>query len=299
MGYSVHISKAETLEKKLNIWSNPQFMQAVGDLHKLEAMHLKVFKGEQPVALLPVYEQNVLGYRVLKSPAASYYQGLNLWLEDNSPPARKLLDTLQIIQSLASFLVDRYRRIKLNLSPETFDIRGFSWKGLKAIPLYTFCAASQTAIKPLPDERKKINLALQQDYRFDSGFELSSFCSLFQAMNEKKHREPGFTLAGFSKFLSTIHALGIMQQYNLILNGKIVSSNILLRDGNKAYTVFRATDPEALKNGASGLHSLKLLEALQHEGISELDFCGANVPEIARFKAALGLDLRIFFRIIS
>jgi len=28
-----------------------------------------------------------------------------------------------------------------------------------------------------------------------------------------------------------------------------------------------------------------------------LDFCGANIREVARFKAALGLDLRVYYHI--
>ncbi len=272
-------------------------MQAVEKLHNLEARQLKVFKGDQLIALLPVYEKKLLGYKGLACPAGSYYQGLNLWLEDSSPAPRKLLDTLQITQTLAEYLKSHYHRIQLNLSPETQDIRGFTWSMLKAKPLYTFVSATEVQLKPLPDERKKINLAVSKGYEFSWELDLDAFFALFKAMNARKQRSLGFTYPGFRLFLEELSQAGIMRQGNLEKNGKIISSNILLKDGNKAYTVFRATDNEALKTGASSLHSLRLLEYAKAEGITDMDFCGGNVKEVARFKAALGLELKPFYQI--
>jgi hypothetical protein len=299
MAYTVVVSKPETPDKPLPIFSKPEFMEAVQELHGLDAYHLKCFKGSQLVALMPIYEKKLFSYRSLQCPAGSYYQGLELWLDENSPSARKTLDGLKITQYIAGYLKDRYKRIKLNLSPNTTDIRGFTWNGLRAIPLYTFTSSASKPPKPLSDERKKITQADRTGYELSCALELDVFIDLFHAMNKKKHRKPDFSYPAFATFLRSLHEHGIMKQYNLKSAGRIVSSNILLRDAEIAYTVFRATDPDALKNGASGLHTMRLLGELYSQGITELDFCGGNVPEVARFKAALGLDLKLFFRIQS
>jgi len=299
MAYTVSISKPESLNRPLGIFFKPEFMQAVQELHGLDAYHLKCYKGTQLVALMPIYEKKLFSYRSLQNPAGSYYQGLELWLEESSPSARKILDGLKITQCIAGYLKDRYKRIKLNLSPSTTDIRGFTWNGLKAIPLYTFVGSVSNPPKPLSDERKKINLAARIGYDLSCGLELDAFIELFKAMNIKKQRNPDFGYPAFKQFLHTLYEQGIMQQYNMKQAGRIVSSNILLKDAEQAYTVFRATDQEALKNGASGLHTAKLLEELFSQGVTELDFCGGNVPDVARFKAALGLELKLFFQIQS
>ncbi|MDD4309499.1 MAG: GNAT family N-acetyltransferase, partial [Candidatus Cloacimonetes bacterium] len=133
--------------------------------------------------------------------------------------------------------------------------------------------------------------------RFAEEFRISDFMQMFKEMSERKDRHFGYTYEKLESFLIKLHSLGLLHQYNLYRDDRIVSSNLLLQNSNDiAYTVFRATDPEALRNGASSLHTVKLCENMAGKA-SELDFCGANIPEIARFKAALGLTLKVFYQI--
>ena len=299
MSYTVTIAPVQQLDREQSLWSRPDFMQAAASLQSLEAWHLLCHKGNQLVACLPVYEKKLLSYRLLQSAIGSYYHGLDIWLEDNSLPARRSLDTLQIVSAIAQFIGNRYKKIAFNLSPDTMDVRGFSWNHLKAYPRYTFTHNCSLSLQPLPDERKKISLAAKQNYRFCEEFRPAEFMALFAEMNGRKNRHLGFTGKNLLLFLESLHSFGIMQQFNLYQEERIVSSNIMLQGSKeKAFTVFRATDPEALKTGASGLHTLKLIESFAGKPV-ELDFCGANIPEIARFKAALGLELKVFYQIHS
>jgi len=272
-------------------------MQAVAQLHNREAFHLQCFKGKQLVALLPVYERKLLSYRAVVNPSTSYYQGLNLWTADSSLAARKILDNLQAVRQIAAFMHERYKRINFNLTPETYDVRGFSWEKLKAKPLYTFVNDYTEANIALPDEKKRLTKAKQIGYRFAEELRLPEFMKLMRVLNDKKNIEMGISFSALEEFFFKLHSLGILHQYNLYLEDRIVSSNILLNDSNgNAFTVFRATENEALKNGASSLHTLMLIESLGNE-LTELDFCGANVPDVARFKTALGLKLKVFYQI--
>jgi len=219
--------------------------------------------------------------------------------EPGSSPSRKLLDLMQLTQTMAEYLKQKYRKIQFNLSTETYDVRGFSWAGLKAVPLYTFVCNPALELKPLSDERKKIALALKQNYEFAEETAVEQFIKLSQSMNERKSRHLGFSYSKLSQFIAQMLKQGQMRQFNLKQQGEIVSSNILIQDGDKAYTVFRATAPEALKLGASSLHTVKLVECMKADGVTELDFCGGNVPEVARFKAAQGLTLKVFYQIKS
>lgn len=290
---------AEISKHPLNVWSKPIFMQTVADLNGYNPYHLVCYKGESPVAVLPLYEKKVFGLRIFKHPLLSYYQGLNLWLEKNAPAARKLLEALEITQAMAKYLKLNFKRIKLMLSPDTLDVRGFIWQQFSAMPYYTFVHNFKHNIVPLPDERRKISLAEKQMYNFEEGLEIETFIELLKHTHNQKKWESGINFQDLSSFISILHSAGIAYQMNLLKDKNIVSSNILLKDSQKAYTIFRTTDKEALKNGASCLHTLKLIEYLKNENLQELDFCGANKPDIARFKAALDLELKVFFRICS
>lgn len=274
-------------------------MAAVEKLQQVEAKHIICYKGKQMVGLLPVYEKTRLGCKSLKSPLGSYYQGMNIWLDEASSEARKGLDTLQITQSVASFISERYRRVKINLCPQTVDLRGFTWSKLKAIPLYTYVTNTSEQIHPIPDERRKLERAKSVGYHFGEKHSPADFIELVKNMNGRKQRDPGFTYDRFAVYLETLNNAGIIRQFNLYLDSEIVSSNILIMDGAKAYSVFRATKEEALKLGASSLHTVELIKQLNSEGIESLDFCGGNVPDVARFKAAMGLRLQGFFQIQS
>ncbi len=297
MAYSIRLTPPEPCGLKLNLWSQPDFMQAVAQLHRREAFHLQCFKGKQLVALLPIYEKKLLSYRAVVSPSTAYYQGLNMWIEDSSRPARKILDNLQAIRQIAAYLHDRYKRIHFNLTPDTYDVRGFNWEKLKAKPLYTFVNDYSEANIPLPDESNRLSKAKQMGYRFAEELRLPEFMKLMKVLNGKKNIEMGISFSALEEFFLKLYNMRILHQYNLYLEDRIVSSNILLKDNNgNAYTVLRATEDEALKNGASSLHTLLLIDSLKHE-LSELDFCGANVPDVARFKTALGLILKVFYQI--
>lgn len=297
MPLSVRISEPEIYNQALNIWSEPSFMEAVAKLHKITAMHVKCYKGEQLVAVLPVYTKKVLGFTAIVNPISSYYQGMNVWLEKSSYPQRTLLDSLQITRSIAHFLQKRFRKISINLSPESVDIRGFTWEGLKAAPLYTFVHDYSAPLKPLYNEHKNIKKAIKHGYSFGQETNLAEFIKLTIAMDERKKRVNGVSYQALTLFLNQLFARGFARQYNMYLEGKIVSSEILFKGQlDKAYTIYRATSQNDMKHGVSSLHTLSLINELANE-ISELDFCGANIPDVARFKASFGLSLKVFFRI--
>jgi len=285
--------------RSLNIWSNPVFMQTVAEISNFIPWHLVCYKGTTIVAVLPLYEKKILGCRVLKRSSLSYYQGLNLWLEENSLPARKLLDALQITMAIARGLKSNFKRIRINLTPETYDIRGFLWNKMQAVPFYTFVHNLNSELKPLPDKRRDLAQAEKQNYTFEEGLNIEEFIGLLKILKVKKNWNPDCDYQGLVDFIRILYREGMLRQMNLTQQGKIVSSNLILQDGKKVYNIYQATEDNALKKGACSLHTVKLIELLQKEGFQELDFCGSSIPEIARFNSALGLQLKLFFQIRS
>lgn len=290
----------EDLGWPLPLWADPAFMAAVARLHGVEAWHLLCHKGDQLTGLLPLFEKTSFGLRRAVSPVSAYYQGLWFNWEGGRDPNRNLLDELHVSAEVAKFLRGRYKRVSFNLTPRNPDVRGFTWAGLKAEPLYTFIHRLSEPFCLLKDERKKLRLAEGQNYGFSERFDPDSFIGLLKGMYERKQHRFGVSYPALRGWLEELNGKGLLTQFNLTHKQETVSSNIVLKDASDrtAYTIMRGTRADDLKTGASTLHSKLLVEKLAAGGeFDQLDFCGANNPEVARFKAAMGFRLALFFRI--
>jgi hypothetical protein len=278
-------------------WHNPQFMAALADMHGVKAMQLQVYKGEELVAILPLYERKKMGIKALVAPSGTYYQGICFAFEPACNPSRVVIDTTTITGEIAEYLASAYPRIHLRLNPENTDVRGFTWHGFKAIPLYTFRWFLNSELHTLADERKKLRQAEAEGMSLQEAFVPDAFLQLQKELEQRKQHSLGISHARLRKFFSTLYEQKLLKQFNIHHNSEIVSSNILLTDGGEiAYTINLATAPAAMKRGAATYHSLALARFLP-EQTRILDYCGANVKEVARFKSALGLELQSFFQI--
>lgn len=292
---SVSATGGQKSQQGYDYWYNPIFMDAIAKLHDVKALLLSVFKGEELVAIMPLYERKKLSIKALVCPVGAYYQGLHTFFEAEATPNRVLLDTCAISSELANYLSSRYGRINLKLSPENTDVRGFTWNGFKAAPLYTFYHDRMDTLHILQDEKKKLKRAEATGMSIVEAFDPDAFIRLQTQLDSRKKKSLGVDVKRLAEFFATLHANGLMQQFNIELDSRIISTNIMYYDGGDvAYTVFMASEEQAMKQGAATYHSAKLIDQLPPY-CRGLDYCGANVPEVARFKAALGLKLKAFY----
>ncbi len=198
---------------------------------------------------------------------------------------------------IAQFLSSRYRWIRIQLNPENQDVRGFTWSGFKARPLYTFRRYLDTEAQALPDERKKLRTAEKAGLRLVDAFEPEKYVKLQMDLEKRKDHGMGVPYSAIQDFYSHLHSQGLLKQFNIYQDSEIVSANILLTDGGDvAYTIHLATALKAMKLGTAAFHNMELAKVLP-PSTRILDYCGANIKEVARFKAALGLDLRSFYQL--
>ncbi len=304
MNYSIKIADIQSGEARqisggYSYWHNPEFMDAIARMHNVTAFQLQVYKGEELFAILPLYERRKMGIKALVTPVGAYYQGISFAFENNAGKARILLDTTAVCSRVARFLGENYKRVKLQLNPENLDVRGFTWNGFKASPLYTFRCASTQVLNSLPDERKKFRNAQNLGMELVESFDPDAFLALQKRLDIRKNHNLGVSYHSMKVFFTHLHDAGLLKQFNVLWENEVVSANILLYDGGEVvYTLYKATSEEALKRGAASFHSLSLLQSLP-KGSRIFDYCGANVQEVARFKAALGLDLCVFYQIKS
>ena len=295
---SIRTPSAEGIKTGIPLWLHPEYLAAVGELQDIETKQLVCYKGDQIVAMLPLYEKKKMGVRRLISPVSAYYQGLWFFGEAQRGDNRAMLDELHISSEVAQFILDRYKRIHFNLTPANYDVRGFTWAGLKVKPLYTFTHKLTEPFNILKDERKKLKIAQDQGYYLDDEFNAEQFIRMLKDLHQRKGQRFALSYPNFAVWITKLHKLGLLSQYSLKRDNEIVSTNLVLgtQQDTTAYAIMRCTKQEDLKNGASALHSTLLVEKLASQ-FQYIDFCGANVPEVARFKAALGFELKIFFQI--
>ncbi|MCK9558308.1 MAG: hypothetical protein PHQ78_06840 [Candidatus Cloacimonetes bacterium] len=278
-------------------WHNPRFMEAIARLHNVTALQLQVFKGEQLFAILPLYERRKMGMKALVTPIGAYYQGISFAHESSAGKARVLLDSSTVCFDIARFLAERYKRINFKLSPENDDVRGFTWNGFKATPLYTFRCQKGEILNALPDERRNFRIAKNLGMELVEAFDPDVFLALHKKLEIKKNHSFGLSYKAMRVFLIQLYDAGLLKQFNVLWEKKPVSANILLYDGaDVVYTLFKATSEEALRKGTAAFDSLSIIQNLP-EGSRFFDYCGANLHDVARFKAALGLHLCVFYQI--
>ena len=297
--YELSLSKCSQAElKDPVVWIDPRFLEAVAELHQLEARLLLCYKGEKLAAAMPIYERKKLGFRVTVCPMSAYYHGLWFFWEEGREENRNLLDELKIAGSVAQFLKSHYKRFQVNLAPHNLDVRGFTWQGLKALPFYTFIHDLSQPLQPFRVERRKLRSAQDKGYRLVEEFSPEIFSQMIQELYNRKEKNLGVDEAAFQAWMKKLHEIGLLSQLNLMDQREVVSTNLILGGENDhhAYAIMQSTQPDHLKAGASVVHTQLMAERLK-DRFSALDFCGANYPEVARFKAAMGMKLKVFFRI--
>lgn len=281
------------------LWCRAELMHAAGSLHEFEPKLINVHKGEELVAQLPVYEQSVLGFTRLLPTHGSYYQGVHFYHPPDTSPTRNGLDELRISSELALFLKKHYKKFTINLAPSNYDMRGFTWNKVKVMPLYTYVHDFSSELMPLSNERRKLRSAAKEGYTFEERLDASTFIELSKKMYTRKQHHPVSDYGRFEAYVEDLHKVGLLKQYNVCRDGKIVSINILLQaDAHGAYSLFRCSEKVEMDKGVSLWHTHMLVQTLKSR-CQIMDLCGGNVPDIARFKAAMGLQLQQFFRISS
>jgi len=298
MEFEIRLEEPANIREGVNRepWSEPGFLKSVALTHNLKAWLLTCHKGEELVATLPLYERSRMGIKYLVEPVTAYYQPLEFFNASGHEPSR-LLRELSIMEAIAGYLKKSYRRLRIKLYPANSDVRGFLWSGMNARPYYTFVHRRGDTLDPIRNEKRKLKSAWEIPYQFDGQFNLEAFLALYHQMHKRKERKLSLPQDKMESFCRALHEQGILHQHNVSLENEIVSSEIYLGKGEgTAYALYRASKPEEMAKGVSSWHTARALDELL-KVYEKVDMCGANIADVARFKAALGLKLAVFYQI--
>lgn len=294
---NIYDNEGLSLPTKHCVWHEPSFMRSVAAMHQIVPYQLQVCKGEELIAILPLYEKRKFGLKALIAPVGTYYQGISIYHPPQTSGPRMLLDSLAITERIAKSITKKYHRVNIRLSPDNSDVRGFTWNSFKAKPLYTFSLNNEGEQYIMPEERRYLRRAEKNGMSFEEGYDPDLFMELQSKLDKRKGHTMGVSYPLLRRYFDSLNGGGLLRQYNSFFEGKAVSSSISLTNGKEIiYTLYWATELKFMNQGAAAFHCQKSFEELP-DGIHTMDMCGANIQDVARFKAALGMQLGIFFEI--
>ncbi|MBN2830294.1 MAG: GNAT family N-acetyltransferase [Candidatus Cloacimonetes bacterium] len=284
----------------LPLYANRTFCQAIADLHNIELSYLIVYNSGELWALMPMFEKTRYGIRQLITPILSYYNPIVWLLPEQQRPNKNLLHKLEITSIISDYLIENYRIMNINLSPETYDVRSFQNAGITAKPMFTFLYNLSPDYEPnfFAKEGTSLRKAQRMGIEIREEFLPDQFISLLEKTNERQERTFNISREKHLRLLKTLSDAGMMIQLNAFYNDSLISSLLILNDTeNKAlYAWQNGTNPEYLHSGvAIFLHYHAIMK--YKESYLLYDLCGANHPGISRFKAAIGAELKLFFRL--
>jgi hypothetical protein len=285
---------------ELPVHAHPELLSAFATAYHVSVSYLLASKDETNVALMPVFERQMLGIKSMLLPQLCYYNPFHFELPKEMNPNRQLLRKLEITREFATYIKKHYTKVGINLPPSLSDCRGFTWTGLHVQPRYTFLVPLHTIDSShfFKNERNSIHKAARQGIRIEEHRDFEVFLKLATYTNDKQERLLSLNETDHLVLLDKLYASGLLRQFNAILDNKVIATFLIIPGVSEgiAYAWQHYTDPEYLHTGVSPFFMATLFTMLKEE-FNTLDYCGGNHPAISRYKAAFGANLQVFFRV--
>ncbi|CUU04923.1 Acetyltransferase (GNAT) domain-containing protein [Candidatus Thermokryptus mobilis] len=302
------------ISDNLNEWSNfilssPQsnpflsinWLKPYAEIFNLNFEVTFVRKGYETIAgiILPVKKKFLL--HVLTPLPFTYYNGITFKNFQSEKRQKEILEKNESILMLHKHIIKKIDFFVFKLHHTIYDIRQFKWLGYKVKPRYTFVLN----LNPIDLVWERMSNSLKRKIKEaqEVGFRVLKSKSadvLAEQQILSYERTGGKFFLGFDKLKNLLNELvnsGILEVYYLIdSRGEILASRGISIWGEKGYDIV-AGMRERESDVASHFLVWKILEDLSTRGITEFDFCGADIEKVAFFKMQFGGELKLSFEV--
>jgi len=286
-----------------NVYLRYEFLSLLVKYFDFNVKYLVVknIQTQNIVAVTISIEKKILGIPSLINPKAIYYQPIETFSAVRKNPNENRLQELEVFKEISEYYHKYYFKIEKNLPPEIEDVRGFVWAGINAIPLFTyrFNLENYSPENYFNRQRASLRKALNSDYSFSTDSNINSFFGLIEDTKQRQDWDFKFNKETLSNYLKELLELGLIEQFSIFNNkNEIISTMFCIMDKPNRifYGWLTSTATNELSNGVSTLLIHSICEHLKKD-YEIFDLCGANTETIARFKASLGAELKVFYRI--
>lgn len=285
-----------------NVFLKRNYLKLLSQYLKVNINYIVVENMENShiVCVGMLIEKSMLKIPYIINPQMSYYQPIEFFLPPRKLPNETELKELEVAKELAKYYNQYYLKVDINLPPEISDVRGFLWEGMKASVNYTYRFELKDFSTDIMfrSQRKSYRKSLKQNYSFDDTPCIEEF--LLLAKETALRQEWKINLdKNFVEFASSLIAEGVVKQFNIKNSSSALVASMFCyidRDNKRVYAWLSGSRVSELSNGVSLYMFTEVINYLKDD-YDVLDLCGANNETISRFKASLGAELKVFYKI--
>lgn len=246
-------------------------------------------------------ERERFGRLTAVTPLVTPYAGFVL----EAPLGEKLSDQVsresEVLGALADWMARRYPYQSLVNPPHLDDMRPLVRAGYRLVPRFTY----HLNIKLPPEEifarfdgsvRRQIRKAERENFEISDNLEADRAFALFEATFKRQGEDCPVPRNAFMDIITGEHLRDHREIICARAGERLASFLVLLKFQRTLYYAVASTDSEFLP---TGVNSLLIWEAVKVFGCREwniLDFVGANIPSIARFKEGFNPKLQMHFQ---
>lgn len=262
-----------------------------------------VFEKDRIQAGVVLTEKRQLGKPVALSSLLTPYPGFLVSETGTTKTSDRTSREHRFLGALCDFLEKKYTQIDLNNSPLLTDMRPFIQKGWKPAPRYT-CHLRLEDIDALwKNFDGSVRRAVKKTGRSDLKKAVMN-CTpdeVYSLLDRTLTRHGGRNPIPLSLVKSVMTNPAIAEQRVFLgarnENKDLVSVIVSVWDDHRAYYLIAATNPDYLKTGINSGLVWELCRHLSLKGIPILDFMGANIPGIAKFKETFNPEIVQYYRL--
>ena len=191
-----------------------------------------------------------------------------------------------------------YDQITLQLHPSITDARPFTWSGWSVTPRYTHIA-DLSLDDPVAAWSKSVRYTIRSEAeRFrveEDQRHAEAGIVLMENSYERKGKLLGLSRSSLTSLVQRLAQDGLVRVFAATRHNdsspKAVA--IVANDGRSAHYWIAGSAP----GPAMAVLLADVVPRLKQDGITSLDFTGANVPSVSEFKRKYDTKLRLYFRV--
>ena len=276
-----------------NVFAHPLFVEAIGRAfgHPVRLAAVTDEKGWQAAA--PVFEKRRGPFKAAALPPVTPVLSplLNGAIHETEINHRR-----SPLDVLLRGLADMYDQVTLQLHPSITDARPFTWADWAVTPRYTH-VADLTVDDPVAAWSKSVRYTIRTEaerFRVEEDRQYAEAgIALMEASYERKEKALGLPRSTLTALVRQLAQGGLVRVFAATRNdeGSPEAVAMIAHDGQTAHYWIAGSKP----GPAMGVLLADVVPRLKQDGITSLDFTGANVPSIAEFKRKYGAELRSYF----
>ena len=281
-----------------SIYASPEYLDALCSAAGGGYRVLGVFRGEELVGGLPLYEREGRAGRYVGPRLLLYYLGPVLRDFDSKYPSQRTARQIEALGALADALGGAgYDHVTLKCRHTIEDVRPFLVRGWRAWPSYSYVlrigdlAAAWGRVEQ--NLRRLVDRCASQGITFAEDEDFTSFYDLHRRTLDRKDAPAYLPEAAFRGLFARLHAAGLCRLYQARLSdGQAIAAQLVLTGAHSlSHTVCAAADPAHLGTGVNAFLRWRSLEALSALGYTGNDLTDAALNPVTHFKSQFGGDL--------